>query len=271
MTLFKPDTRHGDFLLEAALDNISGYHGINKFGHAPDCDSGVSTDIWDGADGVTSTDIWVAPTVARVHALVSSSAEDDDAADGDGMRTVMVHGLRTWADTEETREIVSLDGATPVNTVNSYVIIYRLMGMTFGATKSNEGIIRATAATDLTITAMIHIGNGQTLMAIYGVPAESHFAIFHMHMDMIGNPTATALGSLLVETTVDQATSGNRVNREWNVLPASRYDADLVVPIVIDGPAIVKLRCVADAANVVMTGSFDGIISRTELAEHSTS
>lgn len=271
MTINKPNTQNGDFLLEAALGNVANYTALNKYGKALDADSGVLTDIWDGADGVTSTDIWVAPTVARVHAIVSTSAEDDDAADGDGMRTVMIHGLTSWADTRETRETVALDGTTPVNTVNSYVIIYRMMGMTFGVTKNNEGIVKATAATDNTITAMIQIGNGQTLMAIFGVPAQSRFALFHMHMDMIGNPSATALGILLVETTVDQATSGERINREWNVIPGSRYDADYLIPIIIDGPAIVRLRCKTDAANIVMTGCFDGLIVRTLAPEHSTS
>jgi hypothetical protein len=271
MIINKPSTKSGDFVLEVALGNVANYHAVNKFGHAPDCDSGVATDVWDGADGITSTDIWAAPTAARVHALVSSSAEDDDAADGDGMRTIMVHGLTSWADTEETTEIIALDGATPVNTVNSYVIIYRMMGMSFGPSATNEGIIKATAATDSTVTAVIQIGNGQTLMAIFGIPSGTRFAVYHMACDMIANASADALGRLIVETMVDSATSGERTQREWNFRRDSRYDATIRPPLTIAGPAILKLQVVTDAASVACTGTFDGILARTDAPAHSDS
>ena len=42
-----------DFGLEVALGNIPGYSKVNKFGQATDCDSGIPTDVWDGADGTT--------------------------------------------------------------------------------------------------------------------------------------------------------------------------------------------------------------------------
>jgi len=271
MTIFKPNTQSGDFLLEVAFGNVADYHAINKFGHAPDCDSDVATDIWDGADGLTGTDIWVAPTAARVHAIVSSDAEDDDAADGDGMRTIMIHGLTSWTDTEETREIVSLDGATPVNTANAYVIIYRMMGMSFGVNATNAGIIKATAATDATVTAVIQIGVGQTLMAIYAVPAQTRLAIYHIATDMLANSSADAIGRLIVETTVDQATSGERTQREWNFRRDSRYDTTIRPPMTVDGPAILKLQVVTDTVNVACTGTFDGVIGHTDAPETSTS
>lgn len=269
--ILKPDTRSGDFLLEVALGNVSDYHAVNKFGHAPDCDSGEATDIWDGADGLTGTDIWVAPTAARIHAIVSSSAEDDDAADGDGMRTIMIFGLTSWADTEETVETVALDGATPVNTANSYVIIYRMMGMTFGASATNEGIIKATAAVDSTVTAVVQIGVGQTLMAILGIPAQKLFTIYHIGTDMLANASADALGRLIAETGVDSATSGERTQREWNFRRDSRYDVTIRPPLTIAGPAIIKLQVVTDTVNVACTGTFDGIMANTDAPPHSDS
>ena len=79
-----------DFALEVAIGNVSKTFKINKFGCGPDCDSGIATDVWDGADGATSTDIWVAPTQARVHDIVSTQAADDGSPVGTGMRTVRI-------------------------------------------------------------------------------------------------------------------------------------------------------------------------------------
>ena len=269
MTILKPDTRHGDFFLEVSLGNVAGYHAVNKFGEALDCDTDVPTDVWDGADGLTSTDVWVAPTVARIHALVSTGAEDDFAADGDGMRTVMIFGLTSWADTEETRETIELDGAVPVNTVNSYVIIHRMMGMQFGASGTNEGLIKATAAVDNTVTAAIQIANGQTLMAIYGVPAKRRLAISLLQADLLSNPSANATARLIVETEVDKATSGERIIRSWNFLRNSPYSAPINPPLMIAGPAIVKVQVVSDTVNVACAATFDGILAPTDAPERS--
>ena len=79
---------------------------VNKFGRNTDVDSAAAEDVWDGGG------IWVAPTAARVHNLVSADAADDAA--GTGAQTVLVTGLDgTWTETSET---VTMDGITPVAT-----------------------------------------------------------------------------------------------------------------------------------------------------------
>jgi hypothetical protein len=150
--------------LEVAKGNVPGHSQIFKFGKALDCDSGVPTDIWDGADGVTSTDIWVPPTVARVHNLASSS-DADNGGTATGMLTVRIFGLTDW-DTAEVTEDVTLNGTANVATVNSYVIINGMRGLTFGSGETNAGIITATAVTDATITAAIQVGRGSSAMCI---------------------------------------------------------------------------------------------------------
>jgi hypothetical protein len=65
-----------------------------------------------------------------------------------------------------------MDGQTPVNTVNTYTRIYRMyVNEPCGTDRVNAGDITATAATDGTVTACIKAGDGQTLMAIYTIPA----------------------------------------------------------------------------------------------------
>ena len=249
----------GDFHLEVALGNISGYKSVNKFGEAPDCDTGVTTDLWDGADGVTSTDAWVRPTAARIHQLSSASANDTGAgAGGTGARTIKVYGLTAWTDTAETIETLTLLGATDVPTANAYVIIYRMHVVTAGILETNDGIITAVADTDSTITAMIRVNFGQTLMAIYGIPTGQSLAIESLHTGMLANSSANSEGRLVVIT--DPAgEAAQRTLRTWAFRRDSRYIVNIDPPLVIRGPAILKIQVITDAVNVVCVGDFDAV------------
>lgn len=109
--------------------------------------------IWGNADAV-----WVPPTVARVHAIVSSDVDDNSGADT-GARTLLVTGFGTgWVPLSEIVTLHASAGTTSVNTANSYLHIDRMEVLTAGSTGANEGLITATAATDATITAAIAAG-----------------------------------------------------------------------------------------------------------------
>jgi len=251
----------GDFLLEAAFKHVASYHSLNKFGTALDCDQSVPTDIWDGADGVTSTKVWVAPTQARVHNLASSLAADKGTPTvGTGAQTVEVFGLQSWDNTYDTSEIVTLDGTDPVATVNSYVIIHRMVVRTFGAGGTNAGILTATAAVDNTVTAAIGTGNGQTLMCIYGIPRGYVLGIHALDTSVAANQAANILGELLIKENADLASSGFIVKRQWSFRRDSRYAFGALPPIYVEGPAIVKIQVLSDTNNVVVHGNFDAII-----------
>lgn len=251
-----------NFELEVSLGKITGYADVNKFGEALDCDSGVDTDIWDGADGVTSTDVWVAPTTARIHDLVSASVNDDGSPVGTGMRTIRVFGLTGWGTAEVSEDII-LNGTTNVPTVNSYVIIHRMVGLTFGSLGGNAGIITATAQTDTTITAAIQVGEGQTLMAIYGVPSTQKIAILRSVYTVLkigGGASAKADGTLLVKENADQADAAFVTKERFQFVDGAPYVRDIHPPVVFNGPCIVKMQVNSNTANTVATALFDAYV-----------
>ncbi len=62
--------------LSIAANSIEDVSHVNKFGRTLNADSGVLTDVWDGANATDDIDIWTPPTAARVHNISSTSAAD---------------------------------------------------------------------------------------------------------------------------------------------------------------------------------------------------
>jgi hypothetical protein len=112
-----------------------------------------------------SDTVWVPPTAARVHELVSGDVKDDAA--GVGARTVLVTGINGSGAVAS--EVVIMDGTTPVNTTGSYLHISSLRVLTAGSELDNAALITATAVSDATISAAIvagmNVSNGAMLYA----------------------------------------------------------------------------------------------------------
>lgn len=159
--IFPPQAQ--DFALDVARGVIPGVSAVNKFGRNPDIDlASDPEDVWDAGG------IWVAPTTARTHQIVSTDTNDDGSPAGTGARTVKIFGLDSTGALQE--ETVTMDGTTNVATANTYTMIHRMFVVTAGSTGNNVGNITATADTDATVTAQITAGQNQTLMAIYRIP-----------------------------------------------------------------------------------------------------
>ena len=252
--------------LDVARGLVEGQMSVNKFGRNTEIDSGVVADIWDGghtlASGGTSL-IWVSPTQARIHNLVSTSTDDDGDPVGVGAQTVQIWGLVDW-DTAESTETVTMDGTTPVPTSNSYVIIHRMkvLNPITGATSVNVGTITATAATDGTITARINAMQGQTQMAIYGVPSIQTAYMGRLYANLNKSTGATTGGcdiSLQVATQADQNESIFTVKHTFNVTltGTSAFSIPYWVPKVIPGTSIIKIQLTSGANDLDVSGGFD--------------
>jgi hypothetical protein len=267
---FKRVSNATNYLLEVARGNVSGVTSVNKFGKAPSGVQLTATDIWSRADATPTQQIWLAPTAPRIHTILSTSDADSDTggtvAQGAGARTIRVYGLKTW-DLAETTEDIVMDGtATDGNaykTVNSYVIIHRMKVLTMGASGPNVGTITATAATDTTVTAVILPGEGQTEMAIYGVPSIQSFYMTRWGAAMGKEPTAQTIEfGLRINESPDVQTTAYLLKNNINVLSTGISAAQIHFdnPIKCPGPCIIKVQGIASSADIDAKSAFDGYL-----------
>lgn len=365
------DTATNTVRLYSPPDNFVGMQ-VNKFGYTVKGVQTTATDIWDRSDATPTQQVWLAPTAARIHAVVSGSASDscgtgtltltENAADtntvtigakvytfqtvltdvdgnvligasasasidnlvaavnlaagagttyattttsidgkafigagdtmsyydhtsgavattdtlagasawgattitaGVGARSLRIYGLKTWA-TEETSEDIYFYGVDTQNTVNSYVIIHRMKCLTWGTTSPNVGAITAAAASDSTITAQINATNGQTLMAIYGIPSTQTAYMTRHYGDILkaSGGAGSISFSLLVNPIPDSITTGFLVKNIRGVQSTGNSTGNFPsLPYrQIAGPAIIKISGIASAADVEGSAGFDLIL-----------
>ena len=252
----------GDTALALARGDVTGLSGVNKFGRATNVDSGVATDVWDGANATDDVDVWLAPTASRTHQVASSSTADDGDPAGAGAQIVTIYGLQTWASSESS-ESVTLDGTTNVPTANTYVIIHRMIVTAWGTSGPNVGKITATADTDSTVTAQINAGEGQTQMAVYGVPSGQTAYVQGYYASAIKGTTALSVSvKLLVNPVPDTVTTGF-LTKHINGLATEGTNAlhHCFYPYFsVTGPAIIKLQADSSAADTDVSGGFDLVL-----------
>ena len=254
----------GDPMLSVARGDVTDLMSVNKFGRSTNVDSGTDTDIWDGANATLDQAIWIAPTAASIHTIVSSHADDDGSPVGDGARTIRVYGLTAW-DAAEVSEDITMNGVTGVTTENSFVIIHRMKVLTKGATNTNVGIITATAAAGQgeEITAQINAGEGQTQMAIYGISSLEKAYMTSYYASAIKSAVGvSAAVSLLVNPEPD-AELLNFLVKHTNGLgaDATNHIQHRFAPYFgIPGPAIIKMQSNASTNDTDVSAGFDLIV-----------
>lgn len=237
-----------DFNLQIARGLVSGFKAVNKFGRNPDVDAAAPEDIW--YNGGT----WVAPTAARVHSIVSTSV--NDTAAGTGARTVTMYGLN--ASYVEQSETVTLNGTTPVNTVNSYVMIDRAIVATAGSGGTNAGVITATAAVDGTVTLYMTAGKAGTQLCVYIVPAG--YTAYLMGYSFSANLSANALMQceLFVKPFggVFNLKSTLNIDGGSDSIGSKKFER----PDPIPEKSTIKLRVTTDTNNCDVSGHFELIL-----------
>lgn len=237
----------GSLYIGIAQGNILGTTYVAKFGRNPDIDAGTE-DIW--SQGAT----WVAPTAARIHSIVGGAADVNTS--GTGAWTVSVQGLN--GSYVETTETVAMAGAAGVDTLNSYLIIYRMIVLTAGTGGTNSADITAVAASDSTVTCAIVALRGQSQMCIYQVPAGYTAYMHQFGGSFNGAPNANVILNLFSKP----------LGGVWNLKGSLSISAAgssaafrvYTVPTTFAEKTLIKLTGTSDSAGSDVMGEFDIIL-----------
>lgn len=152
-----------DFIIKVAQGLVPGYSIVEKFGKNADIDGPVEA-VWGGGGDYTGFDATAAETVTVV------SSDTNDTATGTGAQTVELFGLDGAG--AEITETVSLSGATPVTSTKSFLRCYRAVVRSAGSGDENAGVITiAQSVTVANVFAIIAVGDNQTMVAAYTIPA----------------------------------------------------------------------------------------------------
>lgn len=176
--------RSEEFYLQVARGQVGGHRMVLRAGLNQDIDTGADESLWDQGG------LYVDPAAASVMKVSSSST--NDAAAGTGARTVLVQGLD--ANYVEIQEVVALNGQTAVNTVNSYLRVFGVTGLTAGSGGTNAGDLymgtgTVTAGVPANVFSKAPGGFGQSQGAHWTVPAGYTAYL----VDIIGSCTASAV------------------------------------------------------------------------------
>jgi len=232
------------FGLLVAKGDVPGTTGLFKFGFNADVDTAEET-IWDGGG------LYAYPASALAMTIVSSSA--NDAAAGTGARTVTVIGLN--ASYVEITQTITLNGTTAVNIPTALIRVYRVFVVTAGSGNTAAGTL--TIANAGTTYAQITLGDNQTLMAVYTVPAG-----YTLYMTAGSVSAGTANASQFITARLVQRQLGG-VFRDVAKLTlqvgTASFDG-VVVPLRFPEKTDIEIRAIATNNNNAIGGTFSGYL-----------
>ena len=169
-----------DFMLDVASGRLNGHSSVNKFGASASIADGTSEEVWDGAVAY----VW--PTTASVTHIRAAV----DSATTQGM-VVEVQGLDD--DYVLTVQDATLDGTDSTTEVALTTALRRVFRMKVKDDTATDQLIQVGPTGFASQQAIIQVGNNQTLMAIYCVPAGFTAYVTSYYASIIGEagPPAT--------------------------------------------------------------------------------
>ena len=235
-----PRLSTASYFFQVALGEVSGTTFIHKFGAVPEMSNNTSGTIWDVNDTFYPWSSW--STVSTV--LV------DRANTADANKQVRIEGLDQ--NYNLISDTVTLTNATNNASTNSFIRIYR--AYIVGSTTENVGDIDIRVSS--TVVARINAGKGQTLMAVYTVPAG------HTAYLMKGVATCEANADFSGDMYIRYfGSDAFRIGHAFEVSGSGgEYLYEFTVPIVIPEKSDIDIRATTRSNNARATAAFDIIL-----------
>lgn len=254
MSFFYPsitsEDRSEPFELQVARGLVAGHKPLFKFGINSD-NNGTLETVW------SHSTLYVYPSAAMAMKVSSTSASDTAA--GTGARTVLVAGLD--ADYNEISETVTLNGQTAVLTTKLFLRVFRAYVLTAGSGGTAAGTLYVgdgvvTAGVPATVYAVIDVGDNQTNMALWTVPAGHTLYIHRGTFSAASNNAAQfVLGKFMVRPFGGVFRNVADITVNSNV-----FGYDFEIPLAVPEKSDIEARAIALAGtNFYVTASFEGI------------
>ena len=238
--------------VQRAGGSVAQISQVFKFGFQPSIGT-TELPVWD------VTAVYDYLTTAKTMTISSDAAAGTDDAAGTGARTVKITGQGDNG--VEVSETLTMNSSVAVSTTRPYRRVYRMQVMTAGASATNTGNIYLGAST---VTggipaekyAMITTGEGQTLMALYTVPAGKTAFMVNFNLTQTGGGTGLATIRLLARP------SGGA----WNVKNKFTVNNNTVNTNLIDSPppfaagTDIEVRAKADTGTLPVSATFGLIL-----------
>ncbi len=230
-----------------AAGGILGYEAVHKFG-ASEVVGTAWTTIWSNGGRYVY--------LAAASILKISSGDVDDTSAGAGAQTVEIFGCDSNCD--RINETVSLNGQTAVNTVNSYLRIWRMVVRSAGATGWNEGILYAGTGNVVagvpdnifaTVPVLSSLGTNQTLMALYTVPTGTTGYITHFNYTTPQGRDVEA--QLMIRPDGEVFQTNHHVDLFQNTL-----NFDFQAPLPVTEKSDIEIIARSSAGNTTMSATF---------------
>lgn len=231
---------HG--FLGIAANHYDGISHVHKFGAVPAMSQNTTGTIWDVNDTTYPWSAWASATTVTV----------DRADAGDANKIVFIQGLD--ANYNVVSDQVTLTNATGNASTKSFIRVFRAY-MTNGSA-TNVGAISIKAGA--TVVARITAGKGQTLMAVYTIPAG--FTGYLLKGVATCQSGADATGDMFVRYFGQQAF---RVGHSFEYSGGGgEYMYDFPVPLQIPEKSDIDVRSSVRSNNARLTAAFDIILVR---------
>jgi len=231
-----------DWKLNVARGKLRNSFSVHKFGRNTAPANGVEETVWDGSNLYP----WATWDAGADNVYLKSSATGDES------KTIFIQGLD--ADFNLQSETVTLDASdstTGVASANTYVRLFRMYNT--GNTDFVGDVGAHYGSAGGTLVAQILIGQGQTLMALYTIPA-GHTA-YLMKYDFSGSANAAISSRLLF----CEPNGVFRIQHSGSVY-SGQYAYEFQVPLSIPEKTDIDLRLTAGTGSAVLSANFDLLV-----------
>lgn len=228
-----------EFALQLARGHIANHSFVHKFGAVPEMSKNTTGTVWDVNDTIYPWNDWATPGTVSVTTVNAS----------DNGKKLTIQGLDANYKFQE--ETITMSSSSNVSSTLSFIRLNR--GFVFdGDTNVNDVLVTKNSNTVLKINA----GKGQTLMAIYTVPADKTGYLVQGTASIQSGADAT--GDMFIRYF---SQTSFRVGHSFEVSgTGGQYEYTFSVPIPIPEKSDIDVRTSVRTNNARLTAAFDIIL-----------